>query len=107
MLTAVLLAPQEMFAEYFRALRQPATPVRTFRLRAVLFPAVEQSMTEEELADGAEFFTTCAPLSLCRCKLSGLPHELVILLSSDLRQDGTRKRWWPCPMCQPCWGATN
>ena len=54
-----------MFEEYRRALRQPATPVRTFRLRAVLFAAVEQTLTGEELADGAEFFSTCvaAPAS--------------------------------------------
>ena len=60
-----------MFEEYRRALRQPATPVRTFRLRAVLFPAVEQTLTEEELADGTEFFTTCdAGRSQrdCRCR---------------------------------------
>ncbi len=61
-LTNAPLRAQEMFEEYRRALRQPATPVRTFRLRAVLFPAVEQTLTEEELADGTEFFTTCAML---------------------------------------------
>ena len=43
--------------EYFRALRTPGTPVRTFRLRAVLFPAMEHDLTSEELADGEAFFT--------------------------------------------------
>ena len=56
-----------MFEEYRRALRQPATPVRTFRLRAVLFPAVEQTLTEEELADGTKFFTTCAAAASWSC----------------------------------------
>ena len=73
---------QEMFAEYFRALRQPATPVRTFRLRAVLFPAVEQSMTEEELADGAEFFTTCVPQRPLPMLYAG-PHGVHIILASS------------------------
>ena len=48
---------QEMMDEYFRALRQPGTPLRSFRLRAVLFPAVEHDLTSEELADAAAFFT--------------------------------------------------
>ena len=48
---------QEMMDEYLRALRLPGTPVRTFRLRAVLLRAMEQDLTFEELADGEAFFT--------------------------------------------------
>jgi len=49
---------QEMFEEFFRALKVPGTPVKTFRLRVVLFPAAEEPMTPEELADAQHFFST-------------------------------------------------
>ena len=52
-----------MFEEFFRALKVPGTPVKTFRLRVLLFPAAEEPMTPEELADAQHFFSTsrCAP----------------------------------------------
>ena len=40
----------ELCGEYFRALRTPGTPVRTFRLRLFLFPAAEEPLTPEDLA---------------------------------------------------------
>ena len=54
---------QEMFEEFFLALKVPGTPVKTFRLRVLLFPAAEEPMTPEELADAQHFFSTsrCAP----------------------------------------------
>lgn len=41
---------QELFHEYWRALRLPGTPVKTFRLRLFLFPAAEDPYTPEDLA---------------------------------------------------------
>ena len=59
---------QEMFEEFFRALKVPGTPVKTFRLRVVLFPAAEEPMTPEELADAQHFFSTsrCGALGPAR-----------------------------------------
>lgn len=53
-----------MFEEFFRALKVPGTPVKTFRLLVVLFPAAEEPMTPEELADAQHFFSA----SRCACR---------------------------------------
>lgn len=58
----VLLLWQEMFDEYQRGLAVPGTPIRTFRLRVLLFAVVEvpysvgDPFTPEEIQDGRDFF---------------------------------------------------
>ena len=53
---------QEMFDEYQRGLAVPGTPIRTFRLRVLLFAVVEvpysvgDPFTPEEIQDGRDFF---------------------------------------------------
>lgn len=53
---------QEMFEEYQRGLAVPGTPIRTFRLRVLLFSVVEvpysvgEPFTPEEIQDGHDFF---------------------------------------------------
>ncbi|KAK9826720.1 hypothetical protein WJX81_001147 [Elliptochloris bilobata] len=59
---------QEMFEEFFRALKVPGTPVKTFRLRVVLFPAAEEPMTPEELADAQHFFSTSSAERVVRTR---------------------------------------
>jgi hypothetical protein len=45
----------ELYGEYFRALRQPGTPIRTFRLRLFLFRAAEDPYTPEDIAAEARY----------------------------------------------------
>ncbi len=52
-----MCVPQEMLDEYQRGLRIPGTPIKTFRLRVLLFPAAEEPFTPEEIADGEIFFS--------------------------------------------------
>lgn len=52
-----MCVPQEMLDEYQRGLRIPGTPIKTFRLRVLLFPAAEEPFTPEEIADGEFFFS--------------------------------------------------
>lgn len=60
-----------MFEEYQRGLAVPGTPIRTFRLRVLLFSVVEvpysvgEPFTPEEIQDGHDFFarSRLAPLS--------------------------------------------
>ena len=35
------LAPQELYAEYFSALSRPGTPLKTFRVKVYVFPALQ------------------------------------------------------------------
>lgn len=62
------MQPQEMLEEYQRGLRIPGTPIKTFRLRVLLFRASEEPFTPEELADGEQFFSRsrCEPSSGAR-----------------------------------------
>lgn len=46
---------QELFDEYFRALRLPGTPIKTFRLRLFLFRAAEVPYTPEDLEAEARY----------------------------------------------------
>ena len=48
---------QEMLDEYQRGLHIPGTPIKTFRLRVFLFPALDEPFTPEEIADGEQFFS--------------------------------------------------
>lgn len=49
---------KEMFEEYFRGLRMPGTPVKTFRLRVFLFPAEEEPFTPEDILDGQHLLSS-------------------------------------------------
>ena len=75
-----------MFEEFFRALKVPGTPVKTFRLRVLLFPAAEEPMTPEELADAQHFFSTsrCEPAGpLSRRPGMRLPPGCTLIFCSD------------------------
>ena len=75
-----------MFEEFFRALKVPGTPVKTFRLRVLLFPAAEEPMTPEELADAQHFFSTsrCAPAGpRSRCSGTRVLHGHALIFCSD------------------------
>lgn len=50
---------QEMFEEYYRGLKLPGTPSKTFRLRVFLFfDMIQEPLTPDEYADGCAFFRT-------------------------------------------------
>lgn len=46
---------QELYDEYFRALKLPGTPIKTFRIRLFLFKAAEEPYTPEDLAAEAQY----------------------------------------------------
>lgn len=69
--TVVSTLLQEMLEEYQRGLRIPGTPIKTFRLRVLLFRASEEPFTPEELADGEEFFSRSRYITISghRCRI--------------------------------------
>ncbi|KAK9829327.1 hypothetical protein WJX72_005201 [[Myrmecia] bisecta] len=62
---------QEMFDEYWRSLRLPGTPVKSFRIRVYLFPAEEEELTAEELQEGTVFFRSSSADRMGRSEVSG------------------------------------
>ncbi len=66
--------------EYQRGLQVPGTPIKTFRLRVFLFPALDEPFTPEEIADGEQFFSRSRYESATRCYAVGTSCATLIVL---------------------------
>jgi hypothetical protein len=57
-----LLALQELYEEYFAALRRPGTPLKTFRVKVYVFPALQfETMYAQPEPDDVEAWYVLDP----------------------------------------------